>query len=94
MVSLIRDEKILTTEAKAKEVQPLIERLVTLAKRDTVASRRLVATRLGEPSDAIMKKFFTTIAPRFATRAGGYTRIVKVGRMTPGRDEAVIAFVE
>lgn len=92
-VSLIRDGQIKTTLAKAKELQPNIERLITQAKKDTVASRRLVASRLGEPSDAIIKKLFTDIAPKFVERNGGYTRIVKVGQ-TSGREEAVIAFVE
>ncbi len=93
-VSLIRDGKITTTFAKAKELQPRIERLVTFAKSDTVASRRVVASRLGEPNDNIIKKFFTDIAPKFATRNGGYTRVIKLGRMPSGRDEAVIEFVE
>lgn len=92
-VSLIRDGQIKTTKAKAKELQPRIERLVTLAKKDTVAARRTVATRLGEPSEATIKKLFTEIAPKFADRNGGYTRVVKVGQTT-GREEAVIAFVE
>lgn len=93
-VSLIRDGKITTTLAKAKELQPRIERLVTFAKVDSVASRRVVASRLGEPTDAIIKKFFTDIAPKFSTRNGGYTRVIKLGRMPSGRDEAVIEFVE
>lgn len=92
-VSLIRDGQIKTTKAKAKEVQPRIERLVTLAKKDTVAARRTVASRLGEPTDVTLKKLFTEIAPKFAERDGGYTRVVKVGQ-TSGREEAVIAFVE
>tara|TARA_B100000508_G_scaffold140500_1_gene141779 strand:+ start:974 stop:1330 length:357 start_codon:yes stop_codon:yes gene_type:complete len=93
-VSLIRDGQIKTTLAKAKELQPNIERLVTHAKTDSVASRRLVSTRLGEPTDATIKKLFTEIAPKMKERNGGYTRIVKLGRTSPGRDEAVIAFVE
>lgn len=93
-VSLIRDGQIKTTIAKAKELQPTIERLVTHAKNDTVAARRLVATRLGEPTDATIKKLFTEIAPRFTERNGGYTRIVKLGNTSPGREEAIISFVE
>lgn len=93
-VSLIRDEKITTTIAKAKELQPRIERLVTYAKRNSVEARRLVSARLGEPKSDILKKFFATIAPRFANRAGGYTRIIKMGRQDNGRDLAVIEFVE
>ena len=93
-VSLIRDEQITTTYAKAKELQPQIERLVTVAKKDTVTARRTVASRLGQPSDAITKKLFVEIAPKFATRAGGYTRVIKMGKMPSGREQAVIAFVE
>jgi large subunit ribosomal protein L17 len=93
-VSLIRDGQIKTTLAKAKELQPNIERLVTHAKTDSVQSRRLVASRLGEPTDSVINKLFKDIAPKFADRPGGYTRVVKLGRTSPGRDEAVIAFVE
>ena len=92
-VSLIRDGQITTTLAKAKELQPNIEKLVTHAKKDSVAARRLVATRLGEPKTETITKLFADIAPKFAERNGGYTRIVKLGQ-TSGRDEAVIAFVE
>lgn len=93
-VSLIRDEKIKTTEAKAKELRPFIERMVTFGKKDSVASRRVVASRLGEPDTGIISKMFTDIAPRFKERTGGYTRIIKIGRTKAGRDEAVIEFVE
>ncbi len=93
-VSLIRDGQIKTTLAKAKELQPRIERLVTHAKSDTVAARRLVATRLGEPTDITIKKLFTEVAPKFKERNGGYTRIVKLGATSPGRQEAIISFVE
>ena len=93
-VSLIRDGQIKTTLAKAKELQPNIERLVTHAKKDTVQSRRLIASRLGEPSEAIVKKLFSDIAPKFKERSGGYTRVVKLGATSPGREEAIIAFVE
>ncbi len=93
-VSLIRDGKIMTTIAKAKELQPRIERLVTFAKKNTVAARRTVAGRLGEPNDAIITKLFSEIAPRFTERNGGYTRVIKMGRMPSGRDQAVIEFVE
>jgi large subunit ribosomal protein L17 len=92
-VSLIEEGKITTTAAKAKELQPRIERLITFAKRNTVAARRAVASRLGEPRDAVVTKLFTEIAPRFADRSGGYTRIIKMGRMPSGRDLAVIEFV-
>lgn len=94
VVSLIRDGQIKTTLAKAKELQPIIERLVTHAKNDTVAARRLVSSRLGEPTDNTIKTLFTEIAPKMNERPGGYTRIVKLGRTSPGREEAIIAFVE
>lgn len=91
-VSLIRDGQITTTLAKAKELQPQIERLVTHAKTDSVAARRHVASKLGEPTDQTINKLFTEVAPKFAERNGGYTRVVKLGQ-TSGRQEAVIAFV-
>ncbi len=93
-VSLIRDGQIKTTLAKAKELQPGIEKLVTHAKNDTVSARRLVASRLGEPQDLTIKKLFVEIAPKFKERAGGYTRVIKLGMTSPGREEAIIAFVE
>jgi len=92
-VSLIRDGQITTTLAKAKELQPQIERLVTHAKTDSVQARRLVASRLGEPTATTITKLFGEVAPKFTERNGGYTRIVKLGQ-TSGREEAVIAFVE
>jgi len=93
-VSLIRDGQIKTTLAKAKELQPNIEKLITRAKSDTVANRRHVASALGEPSELVMNKLFKDISPKFAERNGGYTRVVKLGRTSPGRDEAIIALVE
>lgn len=92
-VALIRDGKIKTTAAKAKELRPFTERLVTYAKKGTVTARRAVATKLGEPQQVTMKKLFDEIAPKYKDRNGGYTRVIKMGR-TEGRDEAVIEFVE
>lgn len=92
-VSLIRDGKIKTTSAKAKELRPLAERLVTYGKKNTVAARRQAASALGEPTGETIKKLFDEIAPRYADRQGGYTRIIKVGRTTAGRDEAIIEYV-
>lgn len=94
IVSLIRDGQIKTTVAKAKELQPRIERLITIAKNDTVHARRIVSSRLGEPQATTINKLFKDVAPRFNERNGGYTRIVKLGRTSPGREEAIIAFVE
>jgi large subunit ribosomal protein L17 len=94
MVSLIRDERITTTYAKAKELQPRIEKLVTMAKVDTVVARRTAAARLGNPSAAIVKKLFSTIATKMKDRNGGYTRVIKMGKLPSGRDAAAITFVE
>ena len=90
---LIVKGKIKTTEAKAKELRPFAERLVTYGKRASVSSRRLAATALGEPRELVIKKLFDEVAPKFANRKGGYTRIIKMGRTPAGRDEAVIEFV-
>ncbi len=91
--SLILHERISTTEAKAKELRPFVERLVTYGKRDTIASRRLANSRLGE-DDETVKKLFAEIAPRYAERAGGYTRIIKRSvTAADGRKTAYIAFV-
>jgi len=91
--SLVLEEKISTTEAKAKALRPFIERLVTYAKKNTLASRRLATAKLGD--DVAVKKLFSTIGPRYAERAGGYTRVVK--RTTRGTNDArklaYIAFV-
>ncbi|HVX90511.1 MAG TPA: 50S ribosomal protein L17 [Candidatus Paceibacterota bacterium] len=91
--SLVLHERISTTEAKAKELRPFVEKLVTRAKADTVANRRVVTSRLNDA--AATKKLFTAIGPRYAKRAGGYTRIVK--RTARGANDArklaYIAFV-
>lgn len=91
-VELFDHGQIITTTAKAKELQPFAERIITSAKSGTVAARRRAATTLGEPSPAIITKLFSEIAPKYQDRNGGYTRIVKMGR-TEGRDEAVIELV-
>lgn len=78
--SLVLREGIVTTVAKAKELRPFVERLVTASKKNTLASRRIVAARLGGASEAV-KKLHDTLAPRYASRAGGYTRIVRLGRV-------------
>jgi len=90
--SLVIHERISTTEAKAKEIRPLVEKLVTRARTDTVANRRVVASRIGD-ADAV-KKLFTAIAPRYKNRQGGYTRIVKRVVKADGRKNAYIAFVK
>lgn len=70
----------------------MVEKLVTRAKTDTVANRRLVSSRVGD-AEAV-KKLFTAIAPRYKTRAGGYVRIVKRAPRADGRRTAYIAFVK
>lgn len=92
-LSLIEHGRIKTTEAKAKELRPYIERLVTHGKNDTVSSRRLVSSKLGEPGTGAVTKLFGEIAKKYSDRQGGYTRIVKVGEVTPGKREAYIEFV-
>ena len=77
LASLIEAERIVTTLPKAKELRPQIEKLITLAKNDSVHARRQAARQV--PDDAIVAKLFDTIGPRFSTRPGGYTRILKLG---------------
>jgi len=90
--SLILHERISTTEAKAKELRPYVEKLISHGRADTVANRRLVASRLND--DEAVKKVFTTLSPRYANRPGGYTRIVKrAPNAVNARDTAYIAFV-
>jgi large subunit ribosomal protein L17 len=94
--SLIIHETISTTDAKARELRPFVEKLISTSRVDSVANRRLVASRLGGDSDEIVKKVFTTIGPRYATRPGGYTRIVKRATSitaNDGRKTAYIALV-
>lgn len=91
--SLIMHERISTTEAKAKELRPIIEKLVTTGRKNTVANRRLVAAQLGN-DDVAVKKLFSAISPRYLDRDGGYTRITKRSvTATDGRKTAYISFV-
>ena len=78
--SLILSEGITTTIAKAKELRPYVERLVTASKQNTLASRRLVTSRLGDAPEAI-RKIYETIATRYSARQGGYTRVIRLGRV-------------
>ena len=89
-VSLFDHELIRTTVAKAKELRGVAERLITLAKVDTVANRRLAYSRLRD-RDAVTK-LFTVLGPRYAERPGGYLRVLKCGFRTG--DKAPMAFVE
>lgn len=93
LVNLIRHGRIETTEARAKAIRPFIEKLITLAKEDTLAHRRLVASRLINQADETAK-LFTEIAPKYKTVAGGYTRIIKLPtRISDGAEKAIIEFV-
>ncbi|MBW5802930.1 50S ribosomal protein L17 [Coxiella endosymbiont of Ornithodoros amblus] len=89
-VSLFQHELIKTTLPKAKELRRVIEPLITLAKKDTVANRRLAFNRLRD--DAIVAKLFKEIAPRHKERAGGYCRVLKYGFRNG--DNAPMAIVE
>ncbi len=93
-LNLIIHERIETTDAKARELRPFIEKLVTNAKNsNTVASKRLVAARLLNQKDEV-KKLFTEIAPKYSDRKGGYTRIIKMPvRKSDSSKMALIEFV-
>ena len=91
--SLIKHEQITTTTAKAKELRPYVEKLVTLAKRGGLSNRRLAQSRLMD--DAQLTKLFDVIAPRYADRNGGYTRVIKAGiRISDAAPIAVIEFID
>lgn len=88
--SLIEHEVIKTTVPKAKELRRVAEPLITLAKEDTVANRRLAFARLRNP--AAVGKLFGELGPRYQERAGGYTRILKAGHRAG--DAAPVAYIE
>jgi large subunit ribosomal protein L17 len=109
MKSLIQHERIITTLPKAKAVRPFVERLITIARKNTLHARRLVAARLGPAADAevkpekddkgeadhrtVLQKLFTDIAPRYLERPGGYTRILKRHEVRLG-DAGATAYLE
>jgi large subunit ribosomal protein L17 len=88
--ALIKHEQITTTVAKAKELRPYVEKLITLAKKGGLSNRRLAHARLLD--DAQLVKLFDVLAERYATRAGGYTRVIKAG--IRASDAAPIAIIE
>ncbi|MFM9976465.1 MAG: 50S ribosomal protein L17 [Sphingomonadaceae bacterium] len=91
--ALIKHEQITTTLAKAKELRPYTEKLVTLAKRGGLSNRRLAHARLLD--DTQLVKLFDVLAARYAARDGGYTRVVKIGpRMSDAAEMAIIEFVD
>ena len=77
LIAVFEHDKIATTLAKAKVVQPKVEKLITLAKRDSFAARGLAFRALQRKG--VVKRLFETIGPRYLDRAGGYTRIIKLG---------------
>ncbi|MBI3306171.1 50S ribosomal protein L17 [Candidatus Nomurabacteria bacterium] len=92
-LNLIVRGKIRTTEPKAKELRPFIEKLVTGAKKGDVATRRLIISRLSNRAPEV-KKLFDVIAPKYKERKGGYTRVLKLGsRKSDGAPMAIIEFV-
>ncbi len=88
--ALIKEERIHTTEAKARNLRPFVEKLITLGKRGDLAARRLAFSRLGKKE--AVHKLFEEIAPRFSERPGGYTRIIK-DNFRAG-DSAPMAYIE
>ena len=91
--ALIKHEQIVTTLPKARELRPIVERLVTLAKRGDLHARRQAIARIGDQSMA--KKLFDVLGPRYKERLGGYTRILKAGfRHGDNAPVAVIEFVD
>src|SRR3954454_14449179 len=91
--SLIEHEQIVTTLPKAKELRPIVEKLVTLAKRGDLHARRTAVSRIR--NDAMVRKLFETLGPRYAERNGGYTRVLKAGfRYGDNAPGAVIEFVD
>jgi large subunit ribosomal protein L17 len=93
--ALLREERIETTLPKAKELRPFAEKIITLAKREGTAAQRVHARRLAARDihdPVVVKKLFDVVGPKFQTRNGGYTRIVKLGHRAG--DNADVAFIE
>jgi large subunit ribosomal protein L17 len=90
--SVIEHERVVTTVPKAKAVRPLVEKMITLAKRDTLHSRRQAAAFLNTPE--AVKKLFDKLGTRFGQREGGYTRLVRLGwRRGDGAEQAMVELV-
>ena len=93
--NLIEKEQIKTTLPKAKDLRSVVEKLITRAKVDTVANRRLTASELGNNSEKTVKKLFAVLGPRYAKRPGGYTRVLKAGfRYGDAAPMAIIELVD
>ncbi len=92
VTSVIEHERIVTTVPKAKAVRPLVEKIITLAKRDTLHTRRQAAKFLETPE--ALKKLFDKLGTRFGQRNGGYTRVVRLGnRKGDGAEQAMLELV-
>lgn len=91
--SLLKHEQIRTTLPKAKELRPYVERIITLGKRGDLHARRQAAAQIRE--DAVVRKLFDTLAPRYAARSGGYTRVLRAGiRYGDAAPMAIIELIE
>jgi large subunit ribosomal protein L17 len=92
VLSVIQEERIVTTPQKAKAAKPLVEKMITLAKKDSLHSRRMAASFLNHPEG--VQKLFDKLGTRFGTRNGGYTRIVKLGwRKGDGAEQVMLELV-
>ena len=92
VTSVIEHERVVTTVPKAKAIKPLVEKMITLAKRDTLHTRRQAAAFLETP--AAVKKLFDKLGTRFGQRNGGYTRVVRLGfRKGDGAEQAMVELV-
>ncbi|MCL6566901.1 MAG: 50S ribosomal protein L17 [Acidobacteriia bacterium] len=92
VTNVILHERVQTTVARAKAARPLVERMITLGKRDTLHARRQAAAFL--MTDEATRKLFRVLAPRFADRTGGYTRIVRAGwRISDGAQLAILELI-
>ncbi len=92
VTSVIEHERVVTTVPKAKAIKPMVDQMITLAKRDTLHARRQAAAFLETPK--AVKKLFDTLGSRFGQRPGGYTRIVRLGfRKGDGAEQAMIELV-
>src|ERR1051325_3104695 len=93
LASLIESERIITTLPKAKELRPIAEKLITLAKNDSVHNRRQAFRQVA--NNELIAKLFDTLGPRFSTRPGGYTRIMKLGaRRGDAAEMTILELVE
>ena len=92
VTSVIEQERVITTITKAKAAKPLVEKMITLAKQDTLHARRQAAAFLATPS--AVKKLFDKLGTRFGQRSGGYTRVVRLGwRKGDGAEQAMLELV-